>query len=91
MPPDSRVKLPKIVTHILIMTIGVCGGALVYNNGSPVQFTYTFVLFVSGLFSGLSLYGFVSLLADIKQSKDLKDFTNKIIKNFEIVFYDSDR
>tara|TARA_R110000803_G_scaffold156158_1_gene220701 strand:+ start:532 stop:804 length:273 start_codon:yes stop_codon:yes gene_type:complete len=85
------VKLPTLFKNILILTIGISGGALIYNNGDFISYTYGFVLFVSGLFSALALYGFVSIIADIRNSRDCKDFCNRIIKNLEIAFYDSNR
>jgi len=89
-PKNENVKLHPMVMHLLIFTIGISGSMLIYNNNTKVDYTYSFILFFYGIFSGLSFYGFVSLLADIKKYKNIKCFIENFIKKIDLIYNDND-
>lgn len=91
-PIDERVRMPKLLRHILFFVFGI-SGVMALNRPLNAEYDYldSMVLLVSAIYGGLASYGAFNLLHDIKKHKTFKGFIKNITNKFEITFYDNNR
>lgn len=91
-PRDDRVKLPKMVQHIIFFIFGI-SGVMMMNKTPQMDYTYidSLVLLCSAVYAGLATYGAFNLVHDIKKHKTLRGIWRNIINKFELTFYDDNR
>lgn len=75
---DKLVRIPSIFKHLFISGFGISGVFYIYHGGVEINMSKVLFMILVAFLSGLSTYGFVSLLADIKRGKTMKGFIEEV-------------
>ena len=88
-PFDDRVRMPKFLRNIIIFTFGISGLALMFRGSHEADYTDSLLFMSGGVFSSFAVWGFISLLDDVKRSKSWGGLKKRLLSKFEK--YNNDR
>jgi hypothetical protein len=78
---DERETLPSVLKHLIFSVGSICALAFIFKDGVEKDIGFSFFLFFSGLFTGLTVWSVTSLINYIRDyitlNKELKKL-NKI-------------
>lgn len=85
-PQDDRVALPPAVKSIIITVLGTSGVYYFINGTTPIFFSDSIWLLINGVNGGLSTYGIVSLIGNIRQGQSISGIKKEIRNTFRKLY-----
>jgi len=66
---DDRQELPVLAKYLVITVFGITGISFFLNGSQQVYISDSFLMFGSGIYSGLAAFGMVSFIGCIRRGK----------------------